>query len=518
MDSRNSIIRSIKHFFSATVLSRISGLVRDMSMAWAFGSDPSVAALMVSFRFTNLLRRILGEGALQNAFVPHFEYLRAKSSSEAKLFFKDLSMSLAFSLLLITLFVETCLYASMSFLRVSQETYDILYLTALMFPAVVFICHFGLNASLLQCERKYFTVGIAPFAFNITWIVAVIFLKDFSVTEAVPFLAYCVVLACFFQYLLTVPYTMSVLRPIPWRKGRLFSQEVRVLFKPLSLGLIGVGASQLNSALDALFARYADLSGPAYLWYSIRLQQLPLALFGLALTQALLPPLSRAIQSKDEESYVKFLAAAIRTSVTFMLPVTWATILLGDSSVVLLYGRGGFSEVAAEQTTYCLWAYIVALLPTVLVSLFASASYARGDYHKPTQAAVSAVILNIALNAWMVFGLGLGAVSVALATSLSAFLNCWLLGRSLLSVIGEPRLFSLRMHFLKVLFLSVAAFFVTWLVGTAFWADASLLKSGQNIAFSFSRSFSWKLAHLLFLSTTFLFTSLAMGRVLKVKL
>src|SRR5690606_33001542 len=115
----------------------------------------------------------------------------------------------------------------------------------------------------------------------------------------------------------------------------LFSKEVRVLLKPLSFGLAGVGAAQVNSALDALFARCSDPSGPAYLWYAIRIQQLPFALLGIALSGALLPALSRACS----KNYPDLLREGIRKGVALMVPCSVGMIVLSHAGLDLLYGR-----------------------------------------------------------------------------------------------------------------------------------------------------------------------------------
>src|ERR1700746_2853547 len=105
-DTIQSIRRSSHRFFSGTLLSRISGMLRDMSMAYSFGTHPSIAAFMVAFRFAHLLRRLFGEGALQTAFIPEFESLRHRSEPRAFAFFHHLSAAL--TLFLIFLISTTC--------------------------------------------------------------------------------------------------------------------------------------------------------------------------------------------------------------------------------------------------------------------------------------------------------------------------------------------------------------------------------------------------------------------------
>lgn len=431
-DSTHTIRRSATRFFSGTLLSRISGMLRDMAMAYAFGTQGSVASFMVAYRLSHACRRLFGEGALQSAFIPQFEALRHESSTRAFSFFRDLAATL--TCFLITLILLTCLgigyfLSSATADPVNSET---LFLTLLMLPSLLFICLFGLNASLLQCEKSFFTPAAAPMAFNFIWIGVVWLIKPFTAEEAMPLLAVGVIAACFLQWTMTVPKTWGVLKTglegSLWSDVRLFSSDVVNMGKPFILGFIGVGASQINVVIDTLFARYAEMEGPALLWYAIRLQQLPLALFSVALAGALLPPLTRAIKAHDWERYTYFLNEAILQTLCLMIPLTMAIFAIGDTAVNLIFGHGDFSDFSVWGTTRCLWAYGVGLIPTSLVLLLAPACYAQSHYRMPALASCLNMVLNIVLNLIFIAGFGWGAMSVALATSLSAWVNLILLG------------------------------------------------------------------------------------------
>jgi putative peptidoglycan lipid II flippase len=266
------LARSAKRFFSGTMISRISGLGRDMSMAYVFGSQPIVAAFMIAFRFSNVLRRLFGEGALQSTFVPHFEDVKAEAPARAASFYRDLSIALTFILLIIISLTELGLWAWLKFGSPSADNVQVIELTAIMFPGILFICLYGLNSALLQCQGSFFTPSVAPVAFNCIWIAAVFILKRFVLQEAIPLLAMAVVVAYLFQWMMTVPlsylYVISHLPRKFWKGVQVRSNDLRRLGKPLFLGIVGVSAAQINNALDPLFARAADLEGPAYLWYA----------------------------------------------------------------------------------------------------------------------------------------------------------------------------------------------------------------------------------------------------------
>lgn len=422
-DSTHSILRSARLFFSGTFLSRISGMLRDMALAFAFGTGKSIAAFFVAFRLAHLLRRIFGEGALQAAFVPQFEELRVQSPESAYAFFRDLTGTLSVALSALILFVMATLGTLLALFEFSENNQEILSLTLSLMPSLLFICLFGLNLSLLQCEKKYFLAGFSPVAFNCITIIGVFFLLHLPQEQAVKYLCGWVVGGCFCQWMLCVPALFTLREKKIWRGMHLFSAEVKRLIKPLSLGIIGVAATQINSAMDGLFARYAESSGPAFLWYALRIQQLPLALFGVAIAGALLPPLTRALKKGDQENYLHFLHFSLRRTLTLMLPITFLLLVMGDSVINLIFSRGDFSNASVVGTTICLWGYTLGLIPMSLVLILAPALYAKNNQRTPALASVLAMLLNLFLNAWFILGMQWGAASVAFSTSIAAFFN-----------------------------------------------------------------------------------------------
>lgn len=427
-DDTASISRSAIRFFSGTALSRVSGMLRDMAMAFAFGTSSAVALFMMAYRFAHLLRRLLGEGAMQSAFIPLFEDVRSKSDVDALQFFRDLTATLVVTLVAFTAVTSGLLW--LLALYGSGDTAHILRLTAVMFPGLLFLSLFGINMAFLQCEGRYFAGSVAPVAFNGIWIAATLWLSKGGAaqsTATMVTLSAAVVVACMGQWAVTLPQTVRALRRDGTRGifggGRCFSKEVRRIGRPLSLGMLGIAAAQINSALDTIFARMADPQGPAMLWYAIRLQQLPLALFGIALSGALLPPLSRAAKEGNGGNFARFLGYALDRSSRLMVPCTAALIVVGTPLVGLLFGRGTFDMRSILGTTPCLWGYAAGLLPMTLVLVLAPAYYARGDYTTPMRASVLSVCVNIGLNTLFVVGCGFGPASVAVATSISAVVN-----------------------------------------------------------------------------------------------
>lgn len=513
-EATKAVSKGALSFFSGTFISRISGFGRDLSMAFFFGSHPAIAAFMIAYRFSNLFRRVLGEGAVSSGFIPYFESLRSKSSKEGALFFRDVFFSLFLVLVSFILFLSLGVWGWMEYGGMSVDTKEIMSLTLLMLPGLLFICLYAISAALLQCEKKFFLSGVAPVLFNLTWISAVILFRDSLPSSAVIALSWAVVLGFFLQWALLLPSLKSYMRAfLSWREifsAHFFSKEVKALLKPFFLSLVGVSATQVNSLLDALFARCASLEGPAYLWYAIRIEQLPLALFGIALSSALLPPLARAISKGIREDFDHLLKYSLSKSFHFIFPCMVALFVLSAPGVNLLYGRGGFSEEATAQTVLCLWGYGIGLLPSVFVLLLAPAFYAQKNFKLPMVAALLSVVLNVILNGALVFGFQLGAMSIAISTSLTAWFNFLFLSKAL----GQKELFEKGV--LKGAFCALLAGGITLLVGYCFLGDAtiSLFLSKEAL---FPRNFMMQFLQFFTLGGTFVLMFLSFAWVLDVK-
>lgn len=448
------------------MLSRVTGMFRDISLAFFFGTNETLAALFVAFRFTHLARRLFGEGALQQAFIPLFEEVRKESPEQGCRFFRDLSLLWTAGLSLLAIFVMAGLYAAASFFEASQGVKEILDLMIIMTPGFIPICLFGLNISFLQCQKRYFIAGAAPIFFNLVIIASAFLFRSYGTKEGMPYLAACIVAACVAQWVASffpvLRQCKEVLKTSLFSNISLFSTEIRRLFHPLALALIGIGASQINNTIDVLFARAADPEGPAQLWYSIRFQQLPLALFGIALSGALLPPLSRAIQANDRARYTSFLDFSLRQVVALLLPCTALLLVCGMAIINAIYGRGNFQAHSVITTTCCLQGYALALLPMGVITVLAPAFYAQKNYTVPMRGAFLSLFSNIVLNSFLVFGLGWKAMSVTIATSISAWLNALYLYSTLRKSIPDLMSPEGKQSLRKTIIATLGATLLTW--------------------------------------------------------
>jgi putative peptidoglycan lipid II flippase len=458
-------------------------------------------------RFSLLMRRLFGEGSLLAGFSPNFESARAVSPKEGALFFRDLAASLSLFLTLLIGCLEVLLFVFMSKAGLTQETREILSLTMTMLPGVFFICLYALFSALLQSERQYFVSAASPLMYNVMFLVAIFWVKDWVSQAAMEGLAVAVVVAFLCQWLMVVPGVIKLIKPHlswkEWLQPKLFSPQFIQMVKGIIYTVIGVGAVQINTAIDTLFAHSASLSGPAYLNYAIRLYHLPLSLFGIALASALLPPLSRAIQGGQVADYLKLIHFALSRSFSLIFPCSVAVLVLGAPAVNLIYGHGLFDFQATVQTTICLWAYGVGLMPAVLVLLLSPAFYAQKDFLTPLKASLVSVGLSILLNTILVFFLELGSFSIALATSVAAFVNYRLLSHKLKRVVGPIFDQESRRSCVKVVICSCLAGISTLLAGYYVVNDPTLRMFLNSGNIQFARELLSQLVQFLSLSAIF---------------
>lgn len=398
--------------------------------AW-MGATPILAAFFVAYRFSQLLRRLFGESSLLASFSPHFEYLRTHQPEKASPFFRDLLVSLSASLSVVIGVLELALFIWWKWGGVSSEVGEILLLTMIMLPGVLFVCLYALFSALLESDKNYFLPSVAPLFFNVVFLATLWWVNGWEPYRAVMMLAAGVTLAFFVQWMGVALSKVAFLKGLDWRGIKLWSPELKQMVGAIGLTMLGVGAVQVNSFVDTLFARAVDLSGPAYLYYAIRIYQLPLALFGVALASALLPPLARARQAEDQKQFFALLQFAFRKSLSLMIPITMGVLIFGESIVNFVYGRGAFDEKALLETTYCLWGYVIGLIPAVMILILAPAFYARKDFKMPLKAALVSVGVNLLLNLLFVYGYQLPSAAIALATSVAAMVNAAYLYRAL---------------------------------------------------------------------------------------
>lgn len=430
------MLRSSAVFTAMTFVSRIAGYVRDRLQAAFFGADAGVDAFVVAYRIPNYLRRIFAEGSFASAFVPVLSELKQKGDRKALQDFLD---HVAGSLLAVVLMVTAlgmlgAPWIARLFLLFDDGGSGKVAMTAEMlritFPYLAFISMTGLAGAVLNTFRHFGLPALTPVLHNLGVIAAMLVLGRWwgMGPEA---LAWGVVGAGLLQ--------LAVLWPAMARWGL----RPRLRFSPRHEGVRRVGrlmlptifsssVAQVNLLVGTMFASGLIAGSQSWLYYSDRLTELPLGLFGVAIGTVILPQLSRHHADSDAAGYSEALDWGLRTVLLIGLPAALGIALLAEELTAALFLTGEFTARDTRMTSYALVAMCVGIPAFMLSKVLLPAFYARQDTRTPMRAAVITVFVNVALTVaivlpWQRSGAVAPHAGIALATALAGTVNALLL-------------------------------------------------------------------------------------------
>ncbi len=409
---------------AATVLSRILGYVRDAAVAYVFGAGLYSDAFFMAFRVANLLRRLVGEGALTSSFIPIFtEEMNQRSKESAR----DL-VSSVFTLLTIALIVLTAIgmifskeivwLMSPGFAADPEKFRLTVNLTMFMFPYMVFIGLMAVAMGVLNSYRHFTAPALSPVFFNIVMIVCLFALVPFLATPVYA-LAIGVLFGGFAQFALQLPYLKRFgMVPRPLFHIDPAIKKILVLMGPAAFG---VGVYQLNIFVTLWFSSQLAEGSVSYLYYAGRLMELPLGIFGVAVSTAVLPSLSEHAAKNEWDEFRGSLSFAVRIVNFVTIPAMVGLLVLSYPIVDVLFRRGEFGEAASNGTAIALLYYAVGLVPVSISRIITSVFYSLKDTATPVWVALASFVFNVIFCFALVGPLGHGGL--ALATSLSSIIN-----------------------------------------------------------------------------------------------
>ena len=433
------LVRSSAVVGGATMLSRVLGLLRDVVLANLIGANGNADAFFVAFKIPNFLRRLFAEGAFAQAFVPVLADTREKGGREAVRELIDrVAGMLGGTLLLLTLItvMASPLVATLfapGFLRDPEKlalTGDLIKLT---FPYLLLISLTGFAGAILNSYQRFAVPALTPVILNLCLIGAALWAAP-RFDEPVVALSLGVLVAGFAQLLFQVPALAGIgLVPRPrWAPGHEGVRRILILMVP---ALFGVSVSQINLLLDTVLASLLPSGSVSWLYYSDRLTELPLGVFAIAIATVILPTLSGQRARADDPAFASTLAWAMRSVLLIAVPATLALAVLAQPLLATLFQYGAFSAEDRTMAAASLRAYTLGLGAFMLVKVLAPGFYAREDMRTPVRVGIIAMVSNMVLNVAFVFPLmtmfNMGHVGLALATSVSAWLNAGLLYRGL---------------------------------------------------------------------------------------
>jgi putative peptidoglycan lipid II flippase len=423
------MMRSAGAMSATTMLSRILGYFRDNLQATILGAANSSDAFIIAFRIPNLLRRLVGEGALTSAFVPTFSgYLRGGDPERQWRFANRMFTTLLLLLTGITVLgivfspqlVKILAYG----FRISPDKWDLtIQLNRLMFPYIFFISLAALSSGILNSLDSFALPAFTPVLLNLAIIAAALLLSRSFSNPAFAF-AWGVLMGGLLQLLVQIPFLI--------RKGMNFRPEVsftdpgiRQVGRLVFPRIFGAGITQINLIVDSQFASSLAAGSVSHLYYAGRVTELTLGIFAISLSTVILPALSRLAAEGKVEEVRQTLRAALKLIAFICLPATVGLIVLRTPIISILFERGRFDAEATRLTAQVLGYYSVGLLPIAAVNILAAAFYAHHDTRTPVKVGALTFFVHLGLN----FSLRgpLLAGGIALSTSLSAILDMALL-------------------------------------------------------------------------------------------
>ncbi|MDI6641711.1 MAG: murein biosynthesis integral membrane protein MurJ [Elusimicrobiota bacterium] len=418
----------------ATGISRILGYLRDMLVAYAFGAGIFADAFYAAFRIPNLFRRLLGEGSVSAAFIPVFtEYLETKTKNETQkllnvVFTFLITILLTITLLGIVIAKPLTTIIAFGFVENPQKLQLAVDLTRIMFPYLMFACLAALMLGVLNSLKSFFLPAVSPAFLSISEIVYILVIVSiFSLPEnsQIYGLAISVVIGGFLHYFIQ---QINLLRhqkfSIKFQYDFTHSGLKKILLL-LTPTMIGFSVDQVNAFVDTVCASLLQEGSITALYYSNRLMQLPLALFGIAIATVSLPMMSAASAKNDIVELKNTFNYSIRLILFCLLPATVGLIIFGLPIVRLLFERGKFTPTASQMTYQALAFYSLGLIAYSIVKVTASAFYSFKETKIPVKTATLCMLINVILNIILMKPLGVGGL--ALATAISSFLNSFLL-------------------------------------------------------------------------------------------
>ena len=412
-----------------TMLSRVLGLVRDITIANLFGAGSGADAFFVAFKIPNFFRRLFAEGAFNQAFVPVLsEYRSNRSHQEVQGLVADTAGSLAGVLLVLSLIVVAAApWVAYIFAPGFAQDADKFALAGDMlritFPYLFLISLTAFAGSVLNSYGRFAVPAFTPVLLNVIIIGAAVLLAP-AMEQPIMALAWGVILAGLIQLLFQLPFLKQInllMRPRwGWRSEGVV--QIRRLMLP---ALFGVSVGQLNLLLDTILASFLEDGSVSWLYYSDRLMELPLGVFGIAIATVILPSLSRKHAKQSSDSFSATLDWAVRMVLLIGVPAALALAVLASPLLITLFQYGEFSARDVEKATLSLQAYSLGLLGFMLVKVLAPGYFARQDTRTPVAIGIKAMVANMVFN--LILIVPLAHVGLALATSLSAFLNAGLL-------------------------------------------------------------------------------------------
>ncbi len=428
-----NLLRVLATVSGITLLSRVTGLIREITIAGLFGVSSQTDAFRVAFLIPNLLRRIFAEGAFSQAFVPILgEFKARRGEAETRLLVDHVAMVLTAILMVVTLVgvigAPALVWLLASGFKPGEHTFDLAVLmTRLMFPYILLISLVAAASGVLNTWRQFAIPAFTPVLFNLVWIFSSFAFSPF-VDPPILSLALGVALGGICQLAMQLPALarIGMLPRFHLRLGTAFGDEgVKRVMRKMLPAIFGVSVAQLSLIINVNIATHIGTGSVSWINYADRLMEFPTALLGAGLGTILTPSLSAARARGDIEQYGALIDWGMRLSLLLALPCALALCMIAVPLTATLYQRGAFDANDVLRTAQAVAAYGVGLVGLILVKILAPGFYASQDIKTPVKIGVVVLVVTQLVN--LVTVPLLAHAGLALSTSIGALLNALLL-------------------------------------------------------------------------------------------
>lgn len=444
---------------SGILLSRLAGLIRQTMIARYLGADFAADAFNAAFRIPNLLQNLLGEGVLSASFIPEYAGMLGRGEEEEATRLAGAVagiLALAASILVLLGVVGAPYLVALIANGFPPDKRDLtVKLTRILFPGAGLFVFSAWCLGVLNSHRRFFMSYTAPVIWNAAMVATLIFFhQGHTQVQLATYLAYGSVVGAALQFGIQLPLVISLARGVRPRLTAA-TDSVRRVFRNFVPAFVGRGVVQISAYVDAWLASYLGNGAVSSFTYAQAIYVLPISLFGMAISAAELPSMSRAVGTAAEiGAYLRGrLSDGLDRIAYFIVPSSVALFALGDLIVHLLFQSGRFQRDNTIWVWQILIGSTIGLLASTMGRLYSSTFYAMRDTRTPLRYAIVRVVLTTGLGYLFalvlppMLGLDrkLGAAGLTASAGLAGWVEFYLLRREIDKRIGRTRLVPARM-------------------------------------------------------------------------
>ena len=426
-ESSGGLFNNLRKVVSGTGLSRIFGLIRDISTTNLLGASIFHDIFVICLKIPNLFRRFFAEGAFNQAFIPIYSDYEKENNLDSTFEFLN---SLA-GILITTLFIFTLIVLIFApifiFIFAPGFYFDpvkkdlAINVLRIMFPYLALISLVAFAGGIQNTHKRFSIPAYTPVFFNLSLIIAAVAIAP-KYEMPIYVLAWGVLLAGIVQLLIQILPLWRINRlPIP--RLNFNNQGIKKFFRLIVPAVLAGGIIQINLLIDTIFASLLETGSPTWLYISDRLIQFPMGIFAIAIGTVLLPTLSKFDLNHEKDKFIAGIQKGQKFVLYIGLPSLIGLFFCAEDLISTIFYRGAFSSIDVINSSYSLMAFSFGLPFFMLMKVLTPAFFARKDTKTPMYVALVSLFLNVVFNYYLAFVLDYGHVGIAIGSSLAAIIS-----------------------------------------------------------------------------------------------